>query len=366
MSKMHFDVIIGNPPYQTGDGKTSESPLYHLFIEKAIALNPKYVAMIVPSRWFTGGKVILDTFRQRMINDRRLRAIVDNPKLFDCFPGVEIKGGVNYFLWDRDYDGDCEFSTRIDGEIISTIRRDLRDGDGVVVRDNKASNIIAKCRPKSQQESVASWCSSQFPFGQSITTNFAGAKAEPFDGSIPLLFGSHVGYVDRSQIEKNLAWVDKWKVLVPVGGDGHGREVSYVIGEPIALAPGSACTQTFLVAGIFDSAQEAQNFALYLSSKLVRFLILQRKSTQHVKPDKLLFVPILDFKRDWTDEDLYALFKLSPDEVAYIEKSIHSREAILSLESCIPQAFLPGGHKYRAPGEFSDAEGDVSAEEDES
>lgn len=364
MSHMKFDVIVGNPPYQTGDGKTSESPLYHLFIEKAIALDPKYVAMIVPSRWFNGGKTILDDFRARMIEDRRLRVIVDNPKLFDCFPGVEIKGGVNYFLWDRDYNGDCEFSTRIDGVVVSTSSRDLRDGDGVVVRDNKASGIIAKCRPKSEEGSLSSWFSSQFPFGQSITTNFAGAQTEPFEGSIPLIFASHVGYVRRSQIERNLEWIEKWKVIVPVGGDGHGREVSYVIGEPIALAPGSACTQTFLVAGVFDTALEAENLARYLTTKLARFLILQRKSTQHIKPDKLRFVPILDFKRQWTDEDLYSHFKLSVEEVAYIEQSIHPREAILSLESSIPKTHLPGGHKYRAPGERFNLEEDEAAEED--
>ena len=129
MEDMQFDVIVGNPPYQLeteGFGATA-STIYHHFVEHAIALEPKYVAMIIPSRWFTGGKG-LDGFRERMIADRRLRAIVDNPKLFDCFPGVEIKGGVNYFLWDRDHDGDCEFSTRIDGTIVSTMTRDLREG----------------------------------------------------------------------------------------------------------------------------------------------------------------------------------------------------------------------------------------------
>lgn len=360
---MKFDVIVGNPPYQTGDGKTSESPLYHYFIQAAIALNPKYLAMIVPSRWFNGGKG-LDEFRAKMINDRHLRAIVDNPKLFDCFPGVEIKGGVNYFLWDRDYDGDCEFSTRIDGEIVSTTTRDLRDGDGVIVRDNNASSIIAKCRPNSETESLVGWFSSQFPFGQSITTNFAGAKTEPFKDSIPLLFGSHVGYISRSQVEKNADWIDKWKVIVPVGGDGHGREVSYVMGEPIALAPGSACTQTYLVAGLFDTRDETENYAKYLTTKFARFLVLQRKSTQHVRPDRLRFVPIMDFKREWSDDDLFAQFKLGPEEIDYIKATIHPREAILSLDSPIPSSHLPGGSRYRAPGQRNETESET-AQDDE-
>lgn len=364
MKNMKFDVIIGNPPYQTGDGRTSESPLYHYFIEAAIALDPKYFAMIVPSRWFNGGKG-LDEFRTKMISDRHLRAIVDNPKLFDCFPGVEIKGGVNYFLWDRDYDGDCEFSTRIDGQIVSTTKRDLREGDGVIVRDNNASSIIAKCRPKSEEDSLASWFSSQFPFGQSITTNFAGAESEPFKQSIPLIFGSHVGYVKRSQIEKNVAWIDKWKVIVPKAGDGHGRETSYVLGEPLALAPGSACTQTYLVAGVFDTSNEAENYALYLTTKLARFLLLQRKSTQDIRPDKLRFVPIMDFTKKWTDQDLFAHFKLTTDEIAYVEATIHPREAILSLDSPVPHSHLPGGSKYRAPGQRAETESDDIAEDDE-
>ena len=361
---MKFDVIVGNPPYQTGDGRTSESPLYHYFIDQAIALDPKYVAMIVPSRWFSGGKG-LDEFRARMIADRRLRAIVDNPKLFDCFPGVEIKGGVNYFLWDRDHDGDCEFSTRIDGHIISTTTRDLRSGDGVLIRDNKASSIADRCRPARESDSLTPWITSQFPFGQSITTNFNGAAEEPFDDSIPLVFGSHVGYVRPDQLERHHDWVDRWKVLIPKAGDGHGREVSYVLGEPLALAPGSACTQTYLVAGVFDTREETENYAHYLVTKFVRFLILQRKSTQDVRPDKFRFVPAMDMTRRWADPDLYAHFGLTQDEIDYIEATIHPREPILSLDSPIPASHLPGGAKYRPPGaraavEAADeADGDV-------
>lgn len=365
MKHMQFDVIVGNPPYQTGDGRTSESPVYQYFIEQAIALEPKYVAMIVPSRWFMGGKKELDDFRKRMIADRRLRVIVDNPKLFDCFPGVEIKGGVNYFLWDRDHDGDCEFSTRIDGTILSTQVRDLRTGDGVIIRDNNASAIVHKCRPEQEKDSLAPRWSSQFPFGQSITTNYSGARSEAFEGSVPLIFGSHVGYVGKKHIEKNLDWVDKWKVLVPKAGDGHGREVSYVLGEPIALAPGSACTQTYLVAGVFDSKSEAENYAYYLTTKFVRFLVLQRKSTQDVRPDKFRFVPMLDMTKRWTDADLYKHFKLTKDEIDYIEFIIHPREPIMSLDSPIPASHLPGGSKYRAPGDRAETEAPDSGEDDE-
>ena len=153
-----------------------------------------------------------------------------------------------------------------------------------------------------------------------------------------------------------------------MAADGNGREISYVLGEPMALAPGSVCTQTYLVAGLWNSKREAENYAHYLTTKLVRFLLLQRKSTQHVRPDRFRFVPQMDMKKKWTDEDLYAHFKLSKAEISYIEGSIHKREPILSLNSSIPETHLPGGVRYRPPGSRVETEGlpiDESLEDDE-
>lgn len=363
MQDMKFDVIVGNPPYQIGIQNERDSPdanpIYQYFVENAIALDPKYLAMIVPSRWFTGGKAQLDSFRATMIGDRRLRAIVDNPKLFDCFPGVEIKGGVNYFLWDRDHDGDCQFSTRVDGTITSTTTRDLREGEGVIVRDNSAASIIHKTvKFREEAGSLEDRVSPRYPFGSSLMSNFSGAAPEPFPGSIPLIFGARVEYISEDQITRNRDWVSKWKVLIPKAGDGHGREISYVLGEPIAVAPGSACTQTYLVAGTFDSAAEAENYANYLTTKFVRFLVLQRKSTQDVTPDRFRFVPWLDMSRGWSDEDLYAHFSLGENEIAHIEASIHPRSPILSLDSPLPETHLPGGRKYRPAGVRAEDDGD--------
>lgn len=366
MKDMQFDVIVGNPPYQIGmegeDGKRTANitPLYQMFVERALALGPKYVAMIIPSRWFTGGKG-LDDFRARMINDRSVRSIVDNPKVFDCFPGVKIRGGVNYFLWDRDHDGDCEFLTRIDGTVISTMTRDLREGEGVVVRDNRAAALIQKVRLKSR-ESLDEVVRPQDPFGQSLKTNFKGAASEPFEGSVPLVFGSHVGFVREDQLERNHYLVGRWKVLLPMASSGdtaqddEGRIVDVVLGEPIALAPGSACTQTYLVAGTFNSREETQNYANYLATKFVRFLVLQRKSTQHVTPDRFKFVPALDMTRPWTDSDLYKTFGLTPDEIAHVEATIKPRTVNIALDSAIPASHLPGGSKYRDPGSRNEAE----------
>jgi site-specific DNA-methyltransferase (adenine-specific) len=355
MDEMKFDVIVGNPPYQIGTegyGVTA-STIYHHFVERAKALNPKYLLMITPSRWFTGGKG-LGEFRQRMIADRRLRKIVDNPKIFDCFPAAKIRGGVNYFLWDRDYDGDCEFSTRVNGKIVSTAKRDLRDGDGVLVRDNQAVAVIEKVAAARALGTVEDVCSVTKPFGLTMRSNYPGSVAKPFEGAIPLLYATRVGYSRPDQIQRNHQWIDKWKVLLPMASSGDtpldegGNIVDVVLGEPIALAPGSACTQTYFIAGMFDTRVETEHFAYYLATKFVRFLVLQRKSTQHVTPDRFRFVPMLDMNKRWTDEDLYARFDLSDDEVTHIERSIKPRSVNLSLGSPIPASHLPGGEKYRS------------------
>ncbi|HET7664468.1 MAG TPA: Eco57I restriction-modification methylase domain-containing protein [Rhodanobacteraceae bacterium] len=357
MQDMKFDVIVGNPPYQigttdaSGDRATNVLPLYQLFVEKAIELDPRYLVMITPSRWFTGGKG-LDEFRDRMIADRRLRVLVDNPKIFDCFPGVKIRGGVSYFRWDRDRSGDCSVSTRIGGTVLSTSVRDLREGDGVLIRDNRAASIIQKVKSKSH-ECLADVVSPRDPFGQTVQAN-TPSKQRSFKGSVPLIYATKVGFIRASQLDRNQDWVDHWKVLLPKASSGDtpvdndGHIVDVVLGAPIALAPGSACTYTYLVAGMFDTREETENYAYYLATKFVRFLVLQRKTTQNGTREMFRFVPMLDMTRRWTDEDLYKKFKLTTDERDYIEKSIKPRSVNLSLDSPIPASHLPGGSKYRA------------------
>lgn len=355
MKDMKFDVIVGNPPYQVsteGHGATA-STIYHLFAQQAIDLQPRYVVMVTPSRWFSGGKG-LDGYRARMIADRRLRRIVDNPKVYDCFPGVKIEGGVSYFLWDRQHNGDCEFSTRVAGHVISTAMRDLRDGEGIIMRDNRAVPIVRKAELLSERR-VEHESSVTKPFGLTMRSNYPGSVLTPFEGSIPLIYGDHVGYSRPDQIQRNHEWIDRWKVLLPrafgdVGGSyavGSDTAQFTVIGEPIALAPGSACVQTYFIPGMFDTRTETENFANYLATKFVRFLVLQRKVTQDVTPERFRFVPMLDMTRPWTDEDLYALAGLTDDEIAYVEASIKPRSVNISLDSAVPASHLPGGYKYK-------------------
>ncbi len=357
MKDMKFDVIVGNPPYQTGDKKNEDdraAPVYDRFVTQAIDLNPRYVLMVTPSRWFTGG-FGLGEYRTRMLADRRLRIMVDNPKIFDCFPGVKIRGGVSYFLWDRSYDGDCEFSTRIDGIIRSTVTRDLREGDGVLVRDNHAATIVHKVKAKHDDIWVESICGPQMAFGH-MRTNFSGDHAVKRRGDVALVLGTRGGYISPKVIDKNHDWVDQWKVLIPKASSGDtamdedGNIVDLVLGAPIALAPGSACTQTYIVAGMFDTREETENYARYLATKFVRFLVLPRKTSQDVFDERFRFVPMLDMTRAWTDEELYERFGLTEDERAYIEKTIKPRSVNLSLDSPIPASHMPGGGKYKPKG----------------
>lgn len=358
---MKFDVIVGNPPYQiSAEGTNRTMPIYQQFVERAIDMDPKYVLMITPSRWFTGG-LGLDEFRDRMINDRRLAKVVDNPKIFDCFPQAKIRGGVSYFLWDRDHDGDCEVSTRIDGTVVSTAVRDLRRGHGVLVRDNKASTIIEKVLAK-KLESIEDWFLPRLAFNQNWRTNFRGESDEPFEGGVPIIHNSGVGYVRTEVLERNSEYIAAWKVLLPKASSGDtaqdesGRIIDVVLGEPIAVCPGSVCTESYFVAGVQTTREECANYAEFLATKFVRFLVLQRKATQDITSERFRFVPALRMSQPWTDADLYRQFGLTDDEVAHIEASIKPRSVNLSLDSPVPASHLPGGRKHRARGGSADQE----------
>ncbi|MDG2496676.1 MAG: Eco57I restriction-modification methylase domain-containing protein [Aquiluna sp.] len=350
---MQFDIIVGNPPYQigmkdeTGERTRNISPLYDRFVDKAINMKPKYILMITPSRWFSSGKT-LDKFRVRMLADRRLKKMVDYPNGSEIFPTVQVKGGISYFLWDRDHDGDCEFEQIVDGESTGVRSRDLRTGDGVLVRDWRGMQIVDKVRSHREfNKNLAEMVSTRDPFGGHLTTNYQLSKPEEFEGSIPLVFGNKIGHISPDQISDHRKWVSKFKVLIPKAYGGKvGVKGLQVLGEPIALAPGSACTQTYLVAGHFSSKEETVNYAKYLSTKFVRFLVLQRKTTQDVTSERFKFAPLLPMNRAWTDEELYRLFELDQDEVAHIEWTVADRGFIDSSDSPVPFTHLPGGTKF--------------------
>ena len=319
-NQMKFDVIVGNPPYQLKDGghEASAKPIYQLFVDQAKKLNPKYLTMIIPSRWFTGGKG-LDDFRSTMLNDRRIRVIHDFIDASECFGnGVSIKGGVCYFLWDRDNMGDCKVITHDSGEIISEKTRPLLEqGQNTFIRYNEAISILKKIQ-KLNKNSFSSLVSSRKPFG--ITTDYKG-KNKIFKDAIKIYQNKGIGYVSKKEIINNLELVQKHKIIVPYAV-GTGDSKTDVI-KPIYSEPNSCCTETYLNIGPFPSKKICDNVVTYISTKFFHFLITLKKNTQHTTKNVYEFVPLEDFSEEISDKKLYKKYNLNNDEIEFIEKMIH-------------------------------------------
>lgn len=317
---MKFDVIIGNPPYQLSDGGfgTSATPIYHKFVQHAKKLNPKYLTLIIPARWYSGGKG-LDDFRNEMLNDNRIRRIFDFPEATDCFPGVQIKGGVCYFLWERDNRGLCNVSTSRKGEIVSEmIRPLLENGYETFIRYNEAIPILKKVQAFSET-SLKNQISSRKPFG--LDTTYKGEN-KFFEGCIKLYQNGGIGFINRADVKVNLNFIDQYKTLIPPLGSGSDTFPHSILGKPFVAEPQSACTETYLVAGAFNNKVEAENLAMYLSTRFLRFLVLLNKPTQHATSKVYSFVPIQDFNISWTDDKLYKKYRLTGEEIHFIESLI--------------------------------------------
>ncbi|MFH0908375.1 MAG: Eco57I restriction-modification methylase domain-containing protein [bacterium] len=325
---MQFDVIIGNPPYQLDDGGygTSAAPIYQLFVEQALKLEPRYAVFVTPSRWMAGGKG-LDKYRQRMLSDKRLRKIVDYPKLYEGFPGVKIRGGISYFLWARDYNGPCEVQTIWDGQPTGPAVERHLDTYDILVRRNEAVPILEKVSAK-KESTLDQRVSSGKPFG--FRTFFHG-KSDSKNLKKPVkLFGSQkVSWIERKNITVNPEWVDEWKVLMTaVQGTSASIETKF-LSKPIVAEPGTACTETYLVAGHFDNEDEAATYAKYLRTRFVRFLVSLRKATQHATRDVYSFVPDLPLDQEWTDAKLYKRYELTKGEIAFIEAQVAEHDSEL-------------------------------------
>ncbi len=317
---MKFQVIVGNPPYQLSDGGfgTSATPIYHRFVEQAKKLNPRYMTMIIPARWYSGGKG-MDDFRDEMLRDNRIRQIVDYPEASDAFSGVQIKGGVCFFLWNRDNTGDCKVSTSRKGQIVSEMTRPLlEEGCETFIRFNEAIAILKKIQKK-KEASLSNQISARKPFG--LETTFQG-RTKSFEGSVMLYQNGGIGYVKRDQIKNNTELIGLYKVLIPPLGSGSDSFPHQILGKPFIAAPDSACTETYLVAGAFKNKKEAENLRQYLTTRFLRFLVLLNKPTQHATSRVYQFVPAQDFKEEWTDDKLYKKYGIAKDEVAFIESLI--------------------------------------------
>ena len=261
LKTMKFDVIIGNPPYQLQDGGfgASAMPIYHKFIETAMELKPRYLSMIIPSRWFAGGKG-LDDFRAKMLNDKRLKVLVDHPNAEDCFPGVEIKGGVCYFLWDSRHNGECEVISMLGGEEVSRAKRSLDshlDEHDVFIRFNESIDIIKKIKAKNEA-TLDKKVSSMKPFG--FRTFFEDFKKNEFKDSVKIYANKEIGWVAKNKIVVNKNWVGKYKVLLSMAYGAGSSYPHQITGKPILADKNSCCTETYLVVDLFDNKEKAENF----------------------------------------------------------------------------------------------------------
>jgi site-specific DNA-methyltransferase (adenine-specific) len=317
--KMKFDVIIGNPPYQLSDGGNNASaiPIYNKFVEQAKKLNPRYLSMIIPSRWFSGGRG-LEKFRNEMLSDHRIKELHDYENAEDCFPGVDIAGGVCFFLWDRQYDGLCKI-VNVNSNVIDVRDRHL-DAYPILIRSNNAVPIVDKvcdlC-PSMLETKV----SGQKPFG-------LRTYARPEEtGELILRWNGGKGPIHRDKIATGLDMIDKWKVIVSrvsvehagkANKDGSRRVLSILE----LVGPKVVCSETYLVVDSFENIKEAENLLYYLKTKFVRFLIYQASSSIMITKSSFVFVPIQDYSKPWTDEELYAKYGLNDEEIVLIEALI--------------------------------------------
>jgi site-specific DNA-methyltransferase (adenine-specific) len=318
---MKFDVVMGNPPYQLSDAgdSTGSSPIYHLFVEQAKKLNPRFLSMIIPARWFAGGKG-LDEFRSTMLKDKRISRLVDYPIASDVFPGVKVIGGICYFLWEREHNGVCRVTTRMNG-VEDTMDRQLDQFD-TFVRFNKAISILEKVQVKNYPP-LSGQVSRQKPFG---LRTFARPTGK---GDVMLYANNSADTVARRTIPTGSEMIDSWKVLTSMGYGEGGEARDYprmIMGKPIVAAPPSACTETYLVVGAYETKAEAENLAAYLRTRFLRFLVGLRKNTQHITQDRFAFVPSLPMTKEWTDKKLYAHYGITDEEIAFIEAIVRPME----------------------------------------
>ena len=325
-NNMKFDVIIGNPPYQLNDGGGRDSaaiPLYDKFVQKAKQLAPHFLIMIIPARWYTGGRG-LDDFRDNMISDTRLKVIHDYPETDDCFPGLNIRGGVCYFLWDSLYHGDCTIINHIKGKMIE-MKRPLKEANiPLLIRYNQSISIMKKVL-KFKEVSLGKYVSTSKPFGmRSNFSDFTSIQTEMH--SVKLYRFGENGYVAKKIIVKNEKLIDRYKVLVSKASPGGDEYPHSIVSQPIVSEPNSVCTETYLVIKDVDSRIEAENLVSYIKTRFFRFMMSLVKNTQNISKASYTFVPLQDFSHPWTDEMLYGKYKLSSDEIAFIESMIRPME----------------------------------------
>ena len=335
---VNFDIVVGNPPYQLKDGSggTNDAPIYQHFVESAHAVNPTISTLIMPSKWFTSGREhLLGEFRQKMLNNRSIQNMVVYSDFRDIFPDVNIKGGLCYYQYNSNYSGDCSYKL-IQGGKSSVCSRRLNEYD-VLIQNPTLAAIVKKIANSENDGvgSVASIISNDTPFG--IPTNPATSKKNPYDvfndasddHNTQLFYldkaKRKIAYINRNDVKKNAQDIDFHKVFIPAAY-GAGEDFPHqIVGRPEYAEPNSVCSQTFLYA-TFQSEEEAKNFISYLKTKTFRALVWACRIEQHLPNKTYRFVPLQDFSKPWTDEELYAKYELTEEEIAFIESMIKPME----------------------------------------
>lgn len=326
---MKFDVIVGNPPYQLSDGGHGRSakPLYHKFIQQAKKLNPKYLTMIIPDRWFAGGKG-LNEFRDEMLKDKRFRKIVDYTSASDAFPGADVPGGVCYFLWDNSYRGVTEIEVR-NGNNVDYSKRYLNDFD-TLIRYSKASDIIKKVQ-KISNTFMNNQVTSRKPFG--LATN----DRPKANGDLRLKYYGGYGLYPSNLISIGTELIPMWKVITSKTSYDHAGQPDKegkrrIFSTLEILKPFEICTETYIITGAFSTEVECINLLSYLKTKFTRILVSQLSFSQDITKERFSFVPMQNFDEPWTDEKLYAKYGLTQDEIAFIESMIRPMDISTNTE----------------------------------
>ena len=322
---MKFDVIIGNPPYQLQDAgeSTGASPIYQDFVEAAKKLNPAHLVMIIPSRWFAGGKGLND-FRAAMLQDRHIAELHDFMDANACFGnGVEIKGGVCYFHIDKKHDGPCRIVTHDGTKAVSEGSRFLLEpGVDTFIRHQLGVEIYRKVKAKGEP-AFAKLVSSRKPFGLDTTT-----VGHPSPSPEPLILYRNGGtsYINKSEVPKGYDWIPIWKLYISKAYGAGEIFPHQILGVPLIGEPNSCCSETYIVIGPFKDKQTTENVKRYIATRFFRFMVFLKKITQDATSRVYELVPMQDFSKPWTDEELYAKYGLTDEEIAFIESMVKPME----------------------------------------
>lgn len=338
--KMQFDVIIGNPPYQLSDGGgngASARPIYQLFVQQAQKLNPRFLTMITPSRWFAGGKG-LDEFRDTMLNNKQIKVIHDYPEASDCFSGVQIKGGVSYFLWERDYQGDCSVYSHRGNDVLGPVERPLLEkGCDTFIRYNEAISVLHKVM-EHKESSMADLISARMPFG--LPNTFKGNKDKKYSDDLIIYVSGNdretrgtTAYVPKKDVPRGQEYITQHKVYISKAGSGSDAFPHSILTKPFYGQPDTICNESYLVIGPFAREDECRNVMSYISTKFFRFLVLLKKNSQNAARGVYQLVPQQDFSKSWTDKELYEKYGITDDEIAFIDSMIRPMDLTEGLNN---------------------------------